>query len=192
MQFPAPNRCFVDGVNGSKTEGTQNDKLPNQTKKRERSSSAESIETNSRHLRKKAKKQGESDIDLSGSASDSDSNSESSSSSDSELFFFDDNASDSGSESESDIEMFCSSVHCPFPSKKNKTMQDEIAEQVQKLLADGNQQSNEALMVKCQRACDMRDGLHKKINDLGKRLPTNTLDYLIEELGGPQQVAVSE
>lgn len=71
-------------------------------------------------------------------------------------------------------------------------MQDRILEEIQKQLANGDQQQNAALMEKCQQACDRRDELRKKINDLGKRLPTNTLDQLIEELGGPKQVAVSK
>lgn len=105
---------------------------------------------------------------------------------------------DDGSESDSgsDIEMVRSAVRRPHAStsaaKKPNTMQDRILEEVQKQLAKGDQKSNEELMEKCRHACDMRDELRKKINDLGKRLPSNTLDQLIEELGGANQVAVSE
>lgn len=35
----------------------------------------------------------------------------------------------------------------------------------------------------------VQDELLKKIEALGKRLPTNTLDQLIDELGGPEIVA---
>jgi hypothetical protein len=40
-----------------------------------------------------------------------------------------------------------------------------------------------------ERACEMKDGLLKKIEKLGDRLPPNTLDQLIDELGGPENVA---
>lgn len=39
------------------------------------------------------------------------------------------------------------------------------------------------------RACDLKDDLLEKIERLGARLPPNTLDHLIDELGGPDQVA---
>jgi len=35
----------------------------------------------------------------------------------------------------------------------------------------------------------MRDDLLKKIENLGAKLPNNTLDQLIDELGGPNDVA---
>lgn len=70
-------------------------------------------------------------------------------------------------------------------------MQDRILEEIQKELAGGNQQRIDATMGMCQRACDLREDLLKKIDKLGKCLPTNTLDHLIAELGGPGQVAVS-
>lgn len=40
-----------------------------------------------------------------------------------------------------------------------------------------------------ERACEMKDSLLKKIEKLGDRLPPNTLDQLIDELGGPENVA---
>lgn len=40
-----------------------------------------------------------------------------------------------------------------------------------------------------ERACEMKDELIKRINKLGERLPANTLDQLIDELGGPENVA---
>lgn len=41
-----------------------------------------------------------------------------------------------------------------------------------------------------ERACEMKEELLKKIEKLGDRLPPNTLDQLIDELGGPENVAV--
>ncbi|XP_058836760.1 protein strawberry notch isoform X2 [Topomyia yanbarensis] len=40
-----------------------------------------------------------------------------------------------------------------------------------------------------ERACQMKDELLSKIEKLGSRLPANTLDQLIDELGGPENVA---
>uniref|UniRef100_A0A182MXI7 TLC domain-containing protein n=1 Tax=Anopheles dirus TaxID=7168 RepID=A0A182MXI7_9DIPT len=40
-----------------------------------------------------------------------------------------------------------------------------------------------------ERACEMKDELLGKIERLGDRLPANTLDQLIDELGGPDNVA---
>lgn len=40
-----------------------------------------------------------------------------------------------------------------------------------------------------ERACEMKDELLIKIERLGDRLPPNTLDQLIDELGGPENVA---
>jgi hypothetical protein len=40
-----------------------------------------------------------------------------------------------------------------------------------------------------ERACSMKEELLMKIEQLGERLPPNTLDQLIDELGGPENVA---
>lgn len=40
-----------------------------------------------------------------------------------------------------------------------------------------------------ERACSMKEELLLQIEDLGERLPPNTLDQLIDELGGPENVA---
>lgn len=40
-----------------------------------------------------------------------------------------------------------------------------------------------------ERACSMKEELLAKIESLGDRLPPNTLDQLIDELGGPENVA---
>ena len=38
-------------------------------------------------------------------------------------------------------------------------------------------------------ACSMKEELLAEIEELGDRLPPNTLDQLIDELGGPENVA---
>ena len=38
-------------------------------------------------------------------------------------------------------------------------------------------------------ACQMKDELLKKVEELGNRLPANTLDELIDQLGGTENVA---
>ncbi|XP_058791168.1 protein strawberry notch isoform X2 [Phymastichus coffea] len=43
--------------------------------------------------------------------------------------------------------------------------------------------------VAIERACSMKDELLAKIEELGEKLPPNTLDQLIDELGGPENVA---
>lgn len=40
-----------------------------------------------------------------------------------------------------------------------------------------------------ERACEMKEELLRKIEKLGEKLPPNTLDQLIDELGGPENVA---
>lgn len=40
-----------------------------------------------------------------------------------------------------------------------------------------------------ERACELKEELLKKIEKLGEHLPPNTLDQLIDELGGPENVA---
>ena len=39
------------------------------------------------------------------------------------------------------------------------------------------------------KACELRQELLLKIERLGERLPPNTLDQLIDDLGGPENVA---
>lgn len=134
------------------------------------------------------------DIDLYSDDTDSDSDM---------LSFLDDRASDADSdEDDSDGNMQNNLVRAkrrrPSPNKSaskkgaNKTMQDKVMEEVSK------QQSNPstaelnptALMVMCKRACEMKDELLRKLDALDDRLPSNTLDQLIDELGGPNEVAV--
>lgn len=40
-----------------------------------------------------------------------------------------------------------------------------------------------------ERACTMKEELLEQIESIGDRLPPNTLDQLIDELGGPENVA---
>lgn len=40
-----------------------------------------------------------------------------------------------------------------------------------------------------ERACSMKEELLIQIEELGEKLPPNTLDQLIDELGGPENVA---
>lgn len=40
-----------------------------------------------------------------------------------------------------------------------------------------------------ERACSMKEELLQQIEELGEKLPPNTLDQLIDELGGPENVA---
>ena len=42
---------------------------------------------------------------------------------------------------------------------------------------------------KVDRACQMRESILKKVDDLGATLPANTLDELIDKLGGPERVS---
>ena len=106
---------------------------------------------------------------------------------------------ESGSEEDSDMEV-STSRRRPYAIPKHKagtiTMQDKVWEAVQKQMIvnttnHAHLKANENLMATCKRACDMRDRLLNKIDGFGDRLPPNTLDQLIEELGGPDVVAVS-
>lgn len=68
---------------------------------------------------------------------------------------------------------------------KTKTMQEKIHEILM------SQSGPQAARIRgyCKRACELKDALLEQINVLGKQLPPNTLDQLIAELGGPDQVA---
>lgn len=82
--------------------------------------------------------------------------------------------------------------------KKPKTTQDKI----QQLLTKKQEQKPIVTQVNgfrmqlgpppkdaIERACSMKEELLKKIERLGNGLPPNTLDQLIDELGGPDNVA---
>lgn len=143
------------------------------------------------------KKSKGSDTESDSSDSDSDDSSEYSSSSES------DSGSYSETESDDNYAGYRSTRRRPTYNRSagangKKSMQDKV-EEIQRGLAGISSkskplgyQTESASMALCRRACDMRDQLLDKIEELGKRLPSNTLDQLIEELGGPDEVAVSE
>lgn len=55
---------------------------------------------------------------------------------------------------------------------------------------DGSEAPNaDLLLVHADRLAAMRDELYKMIDEIGPRLPHNTLDDLIDQLGGPDRVA---
>lgn len=70
-------------------------------------------------------------------------------------------------------------------SSKPKSMQEKI----HAILLTARGKEADRLRCYCTRACDLKDRLLVQIDGLGKRLPPNTLDHLIAELGGPNQVA---
>ncbi|XP_055677272.1 protein strawberry notch isoform X2 [Lutzomyia longipalpis] len=85
------------------------------------------------------------------------------------------------------------------PKKKPTTTQDKIQELLTKkqttvqtptvhtngMKIHGGPPPKDAI----ERACTMKDELLEKIEKLGDKLPPNTLDQLIDELGGPENVA---
>lgn len=71
-------------------------------------------------------------------------------------------------------------------------MAQKVLQQVRNKMICTDEEVRKETISTCKRACDMRDELLDKINELGDRLPTNALDQLINELGGPANVAVSE
>lgn len=82
------------------------------------------------------------------------------------------------------------------PKRKGKTQ--SVQEKIHDILrlvvprassAHHNVQSKASLTAGYYRACDMKEELLEKINELGERLPSNTLDQLVNELGGPSKVA---
>lgn len=86
-------------------------------------------------------------------------------------------------------------------SKKGQSTQDKIssllvrkASHKGKRNANGNHGSGERAPPPpprdaIERACNMKEELLQRIEELGDKLPPNTLDQLIDELGGPENVA---
>lgn len=77
---------------------------------------------------------------------------------------------------------------------KAKTMQEKLhdillTQASSRSRANGHVQMSVAQPRYLYHACDLKESLLKKIEDLGKRLPRNTLDQLIDELGGAEHVA---
>lgn len=87
------------------------------------------------------------------------------------------------------------------PKKKPTSTQDKIQEMINKkqteppkapiVQMNGMIQQNFGPPPKdaIERACSMKEELLQKIERLGDKLPPNTLDQLIDELGGPENVA---
>lgn len=77
------------------------------------------------------------------------------------------------------------------PVKKRQSTQEKIDSLL--LRPKTGDTSNSRQMVPhrdaIERACLMKEDLLAKIESLGERLPPNTLDQLIDELGGPENVA---
>lgn len=79
--------------------------------------------------------------------------------------------------------------------KKRQTTQDKIKEIISKKItnskANGKDDSSYPVPPRdaIERACSMKEELLEQIERLGERLPPNTLDQLIDELGGPENVA---
>lgn len=84
------------------------------------------------------------------------------------------------------------------PQKKPQSTQDKISALLErkKAAASAASSANGGVVLSLaprddaiERACAMKDELLSKIERLGERLPPNTLDQLIDELGGPENVA---
>lgn len=71
------------------------------------------------------------------------------------------------------------------PAKKKITAKDKIHQIVLKSSMANNSHQKDAI----DRACCMKEELMERIERLGDKLPPNTLDQLIDELGGPENVA---
>ncbi|KRT83290.1 helicase [Oryctes borbonicus] len=82
-------------------------------------------------------------------------------------------------------------------TKKRQSTQDRIsmllAQKTSKNKANGGNVSNQKQCAPppdaIERACNMKEELLSQIEKLGEKLPPNTLDQLIDELGGPENVA---
>lgn len=71
------------------------------------------------------------------------------------------------------------------PAKKKLTAKDKINQIVLKSSMANSSHHKDAI----DRACSMKEELMERIEVLGDKLPPNTLDQLIDELGGPENVA---
>ncbi|XP_018901680.2 protein strawberry notch isoform X2 [Bemisia tabaci] len=82
------------------------------------------------------------------------------------------------------------------PVKKRQTTQDKLDDIIKRCKVNDRanlQQLNPNVYAPgraaIERACEMKEELLEKIEELGEKLPPNTLDQLIDELGGPENVA---
>lgn len=75
--------------------------------------------------------------------------------------------------------------------KKRQTTQEKVKELLNKKLAGktNGRETGGPPRDAIERACASKEELLLKIEKLGDRLPPNTLDQLIDELGGPENVA---
>ncbi|XP_048521941.1 protein strawberry notch isoform X1 [Dendroctonus ponderosae] len=79
--------------------------------------------------------------------------------------------------------------------KKRQSTQDKLSvlltQKTTKAKANGGSDINSSAppMDAIERACSMKEELLRAIERLGEKLPPNTLDQLIDELGGPENVA---
>lgn len=77
------------------------------------------------------------------------------------------------------------------PPKKRQSTQEKIDSLLFRPKAGDSTKSLQNVPHRdaIERACSMKEDLLTKIERLGERLPPNTLDQLIDELGGPENVA---
>ncbi|XP_046682665.1 protein strawberry notch isoform X3 [Homalodisca vitripennis] len=77
------------------------------------------------------------------------------------------------------------------PAKKRQSTQDKIDSLLFRTKSGDNNKPAHMFPQRdaIERACSMKEDLLMKIERLGDRLPPNTLDQLIDELGGPENVA---
>lgn len=123
---------------------------------------------------------GSTDDEESGSASDSFSEA----SEDSESAIGSDDGEDESIEEDSDIAMEMVRGRRGAGQGKNKTM----SERVEDILSTASALERARLIGFCKRALEMKETLLTKLEEING-LPPNTLDQLIDELGGPDKVA---
>lgn len=87
-----------------------------------------------------------------------------------------DDSGDEDSEYDSDLSMESMVRGRRSNVKGAKTMQEKI----HAILMSLTGKHPERIKAYCERACDLKDGLLEQIEDLGKRLPPNTLDQVID------------
>lgn len=79
------------------------------------------------------------------------------------------------------------------PVKKKLSTQEKIdsliIKQTKGQISNHRDPSGIPGQMAIERACSMKEDLLRKIEELGESLPPNTLDQLIDELGGPENVA---
>lgn len=79
------------------------------------------------------------------------------------------------------------------PAKKRQSTQEKIDSLLSRTKTGATDSNRPPHLLPqrdaIERACSMKEDLLMKIERLGDRLPPNTLDQLIDELGGPENVA---